>query len=246
MTLAEDTPQYALRLDGVRLAYRHVHGNGPTLVFLPGYMSDMQGGKAQALAEWAHANSRAMLRLDYAGCGESDGAFIDGTLDMWRDDVLTVMQHAGVGPCILIGSSMGGWLMLLVAEALGSVVHAMIGIAAAPDFTDWDMDAADRASLAEHGRIERPSDYGYDPMIITRAFWQSGQDNRRLTGEISIDCPVRLIHGQNDPDVPWEISLRLAAQLRSSDVQTILLKDGDHRLSRDADIALLIDVVSKL
>lgn len=246
LTLAEDTPQYALRPDGVRLAYRYLRGKGPTLVFLPGYMSDMQGSKAQALAEWARANGRAMLRLDYAGCGESDGTFTDGTLDMWRDDVLTVIQHAVVGPCILIGSSMGGWLMLLVAEALGSDVQALVGIAAAPDFTDWDVDAADRAALAEHGRIERPSDYGYDPMIITQGFWQSGQDNRRLTREIAIDCPVRLIHGQNDPDVPWEISLRLAAQLRSSDVQTILLKDGDHRLSRDADITLLIDVVSKL
>ena len=209
-------------------------------------MSDMQGSKAQALAEWARANGTAMLRLDYSGCGESDGAFTDGTLDVWRDDVLHVIRHAGIGPCILIGSSMGGWLMLLVAEALGADVRTLVGIAAAPDFTDWDVSDADRLALADHGRIARPSDYGYDPMIITRAFWQSGQDNRRLTGPISLDCPVRLIHGQNDPDVPWEVSLRLAAQLRSSDVQTMLIKDGDHRLSRDQDIALLIEVVGKL
>jgi len=209
-------------------------------------MSDMQGGKAQALARWARANGSAMLRLDYSGCGESDGAFVDGTLDIWRDDALHVMQHAGIGPCVLVGSSMGGWLMLLVAEALGADVCALVGIAAAPDFTDWDINDADRFALAEHGHIERPSDYGYDPMIITRAFWQSGQGNRRLTGPVAIDCPVRLIHGQNDPDVPWEMSLRLAAQLRSSDVQTILIKDGDHRLSRDQDIALLIEVVGKL
>jgi pimeloyl-ACP methyl ester carboxylesterase len=136
--------------------------------------------------------------------------------------------------------------MLLVAEALGKQVTAMVGIAAAPDFTDWDFDAADRATIAANGRIERPSDYGYDPMVITQDFWQSGQSNLRLTGQIGIDCPVRLIHGQNDPDVPWETSLKLAAALRSSDVQTILLKDGDHRLSRDQDIALLIDVVGKL
>ncbi len=206
----------------------------------------MQGGKAQALAAWAAAQGMAMLRMDYSGCGESEGAFEDGTLDIWRDDVLTVLAQAEPGPIILIGSSMGGWLMLLVAEALGNQVAAMVGIAAAPDFTDWDFDAADRATIAATGRIERPSDYGYDPMVITRGFWQSGQSNLRLTGTVGIDCPVRLIHGQCDPDVPWETSLKLADALRSSDVQTILLKDGDHRLSRDQDIALLIDVVGKL
>jgi len=206
----------------------------------------MQGGKAQALAAWAAAQGMAMLRLDYSGCGESEGAFEDGTLDIWRDDVLAVLAQAQPGPIILIGSSMGGWLMLLVAEALGNQVAAMVGIAAAPDFTDWDFDAADRATIAATGRIERPSDYGYDPMVITRGFWQSGQSNLRLTGTVGIDCPVRLIHGQCDPDVPWETSLKLADALRSSDVQTILVKDGDHRLSRDQDIALLIDVVGKL
>jgi pimeloyl-ACP methyl ester carboxylesterase len=206
----------------------------------------MQGGKAQALAAWAAAQGMAMLRLDYSGCGESEGAFEDGTLDIWRDDVLAVLAEANVGPLILIGSSMGGWLMLLVADALGKQVTAMVGIAAAPDFTDWDFDAADRATIAANGRIERPSDYGYDPMVITRGFWQSGQANLKLAGEVAIDCPVRLIHGQCDPDVPWETSFKLADALRSSDVQTILVKDGDHRLSRDQDIALLIDVVGKL
>lgn len=246
MTLLELAAQFVTRADGVRLAYRHSPGRGPTLVFLPGYKSDMQGGKAQALAAWAAAQDLGMLRLDYSGCGESDGAFEDGTLDIWRDDVLAVLAEAKIGPIILIGSSMGGWLMLLVAEALGDQVAAMVGIAAAPDFTDWDFDAADRATIAANGHIERPSDYGYDPMVITRDFWQSGQSNLRLTGQIGIDCPVRLIHGQCDPDVPWETSLKLADALRSSDVQTICVKDGDHRLSRDQDIALLIDVVGKL
>jgi len=216
------------------------------LVFLPGYKSDMQGGKAQALAAWAADQGVGILRLDYAGCGESDGAFEDGTLDSWRDDVLTVIAQADIGPLILIGSSMGGWLRLFVAEALGKQVRAMVGIAAAPDFTDWDFDAADRATIAANGRIERPSDYGYEPMVITQGFWQSGQSNLRLTRIVEIDCPVRLIHGQCDPDVPWETSVKLAQLLRSSDVQTILLKDGDHRLSRDQDIALLIDTIAKL
>jgi len=246
LTLSESPVQFATRADGVRLAFRHVRGRGPTLVFLPGYKSDMQGGKAQALGAWAADQGVGMLRLDYSGCGESEGAFEDGTLDSWRDDVLTVIAQAGIGPLILIGSSMGGWLMLLVAEALGKQVTAMVGIAAAPDFTDWDFDAADRATIAATGRIERPSDYGYEPMVITQGFWQSGQSNLRLTHIVEIDCPVRLIHGQCDPDVPWETSVKLAQLLRSSDVQTILLKDGDHRLSRDHDIALLIDTVAKL
>ena len=242
-----ETPvQVVTRANGVRLAYRHLTGRGPTLVFLPGYKSDMQGSKAQALAAWAANQRLGMLRLDYSGCGESEGAFEDGTLNIWRDDVLAVIAEAKVGPLILIGSSMGGWLMLLVAEALGDQVKALVGIAAAPDFTDWDFDETDRATIASAGRIERPSDYGYAPILITQGFWQSGQANRRLTGEIAMDCPVRLIHGQSDPDVPWETSLKLAAVLRSSDVQTIYVKDGDHRLSRDQDIALLIDTVSKL
>lgn len=245
--LPDTIVQYVTRpVDGVRLAYRHSQGSGPTLVFLPGYKSDMQGGKALALAAWASEHDIAMLRLDYSGCGESEGAFDDGTLIIWRDDVLAVIDQAVVGPVILIGSSMGGWLMLLVAEALGARVKAIIGIAAAPDFTDWDFDQADRETIAAMGRVERPSDYGYDPMVITQAFWQSGQDNLRLTNSIAIDCPVRLIHGQCDPDVPWQTSLRLAEKMRSSDVQIMLLKDGDHRLSRDQDIALLIDTVKKL
>ena len=244
--MTEPEPSYLTRPDGVRLAYRHQPGRGPTIVFLPGYMSDMLGSKAEALANWAATQGRAMLRLDYSGCGESDGAFEDGTLDIWRDDVLAVIVHAVKGPVILVGSSMGGWLMLLVAVALGNRVSAMVGIAAAPDFTDWDLSDADRRDMVDNGRIERPSDYGLDPMVVTRAFWESGTRHRQLQGEIAIDCPVRLIHGQHDADVPWDISLQLTQKLRSSDVQTILIKDGDHRLSREQDVALLVDVVAKL
>jgi pimeloyl-ACP methyl ester carboxylesterase len=246
MTVIEPPPQFVTRPDGIRLAYRHLAGDGPTIVFLPGYMSDMQGGKAQALAAWAETRGRAMLRIDYSGCGESEGAFTDGTLDIWRDDVLAVIRHVVTGPILLVGSSMGGWLMLLIAQALGEQVKTLIGIAAAPDFTDWDFGDADKALIAIQGRIERPSDYGYDPMVITQGFWQSGQDNLQLTAETAIDCPVRLIHGQCDPDVPWKISMQLAEKLRSANVQTILIKDGDHRLSRDQDIALLISVVASL
>ena len=209
-------------------------------------MSDMQGSKAQALVAWAEAQGRAMLRLDYSGCGESEGIFDNGTLEVWRDDVLAVIDQVVRGPLIIIGSSMGGWLMLMLTLALGTRVEALVGIASAPDFTDWDFDQQDKSDLIANGRIERPSDYGFDAMIITHGFWQSGQDNLQLPGEIAIDCPVRLIHGQRDQDVPWEISLKLAECLRSSDVQTILVKDGDHRLSREQDIDLLLAVVGKL
>ena len=246
MSFTEPEPEFLTRADGIRLAYRHQSGNGPTIVFLPGYMSDMRGSKAQALAEWADQNGRAMLRLDYSGCGESGGAFEDGTLDIWRDDVLAVIRHILSSPVILVGSSMGGWLMLLIAQALGDQAQAILGIAAAPDFTDWDFSDADRHEIEATGRIERPSDYGCAPMIITKGFWQSGQRNRQLDRQIAIDCPVRLIHGQCDNDVPWDISMQLAKALRSSDVQMILIKDGDHRLSRDQDVGLLIEAVAKL
>lgn len=209
-------------------------------------MSDMQGGKAQAIWQWAQENGRAMLRLDYSGCGESEGDFADGTFEQWRDDVLALVDAVVTGPLILVGSSMGGWLMLLVAQALGSRVQAMVGIAAAPDFTDWGFSDEEKAVIADRGVLFQQSDYGYDDMPTYRAFWQSGEANRQLMGPIAIDCPVRLLHGQSDRDVPWQISVKLAASLRSSDVQVLLVKDGDHRLSRDADIALLIQTMAGL
>ena len=239
-------PAYLARPDGLRLAYRRSAGAGPTLVFLPGYMSDMEGGKAVALHGWAQRQGRAMLRLDYAGNGASEGRFADGTLASWRDDVLLLIDRLVDGPVVLVGSSMGGWLALLVALARPERVAGLIGIAAAPDFTQWGFTDADKALLRTEGRIEEPTPYGDQPYVTTRAFWESGQALRLLEGEIAIDCPVRLLQGQADPDVPWDIALRIATQLRSSDVQTLLIKDGDHRLSRDGDIALLIRTVSTL
>lgn len=232
------------RADGVRISFAHVSGQGPTLVFLPGYASDMEGTKALALAEWARANDRAMLRLDYSGCGESGGRFEDGTLDIWRDDVLSVLGQV-TGPVVLVGSSMGGWLMLLVALALPSRVVGLVGIAAAPDFTDWGFSEPEKLDIERDGRMERASNYG-DPMVTTAGFWRSGQANLLLNNAIAIDCPVRLLHGQADPDVPWETSLHIARQLRSHDVQVILVKDGDHRLSRAQDIGLLLATVEAL
>lgn len=235
-----------VRPDGSRLAYRQRMGAGPVIVFLPGYMSDMEGGKAIALDAWAAGSGRAMLRLDYAGCGSSEGRFEDGTLASWRDDVLLLIDALVEGPVVLVGSSMGGWLALLVALARPERVMGLVGIAAAPDFTDWGFTEADKALLMTEGRIEEPTPYGDEPYVTTRDFWQSGQALRLLDAPMAIDCPVRLLQGQCDDDVPWETALRIASLLRSSDVQTLLVKDGDHRLSRDGDIALLIRTVASL
>ncbi len=240
-------PAFLDRADGPRLAYRFREGAGPVLVFLPGYMSDMLGGKAQALDAWAAAHGRAMLRLDYAGNGESDGDFEAGTLASWRDDALAVIEAVLPGrPLVLVGSSMGGWIALLLGRMLGARLAGLVGIAAAPDFTDWGFEADRRAVLHRDGRLIEPTPYGDRPYLTTLAFWESGQALRLLESEIAIDAPVRLIQGQADPDVPWETALRIAERLRSADVQALLVKDGDHRLSRPQDIALLIATVAAL
>ena len=234
------------RPDGLRLAYRHIAGRGPTIVFLPGYASDMTGDKASALFAWAQAQGRAALLLDYSGCGASEGAFADGTLAVWREDVLALVDALAPGPLLLVGSSMGGGLALLIALARPGRVAGLVGIAAAPDFTDWGFSEERRILLRRDGRLEDPTPYSDEPYVTTLAFWESGQANRLLGGGIAIDCPVRLLHGLDDADVPWSLAPRVAGLLRSADVQVTLVKDGDHRLSRPGDIALLIAIVAGL
>ena len=231
---------------GHRLAFRHRAGRGPTLVFLPGYMSDMEGGKAMALDAWAAAEGRAMLRFDYAGCGASSGAFEAQPLARWRDDVLAMIDRVVAGPVVLVGSSMGGWLMLLAALARPDRVAALVGIAAAPDFTSWGFSEAQKDIIRRDGRLVEHSPYGDQPYVTSRTFWESGESLRLMHAPIAIDCPVRLLHGQADEDVPWRLSVDLAGRLRSADVQTILVKDGDHRLSREPDLAVLIGSVRTL
>lgn len=245
--MPQHPPAFVIRPDGLRLACRHRAGKAPTIVFLPGYMSDMLGGKALALAEWAHSQGQAMLRLDYAGCGESEGDFDDGTLASWRDDARLVIDTlVPEGPLVLVGSSMGGWLALLLARDLGARVAGLVGIAAAPDFTDWGFDAEQKATMRREGRLVEPTPYGDQPYVTTLEFWESGEANRLLDGPIDIDCPVQLLQGQADADVPWQTALKIAERVRSADVQTLLVKDGDHRLSRPQDIALLVATVASL
>ena len=239
-------PQF-LALPGLpRLAYHYRPGGGPTIVFLPGYASDMSGGKATALDAWAGERGRAMLRLDYRGCGASEGVFGAATLADWRDDALLAIDTLTHGPLLLVGSSMGGWLMLLIALLRPGRVTALIGVAAAPDFTDWDFDDDARATLAADGLIVHESPHHATPEVITLAFWRSAQDNLLLGREIAVECPVRLLHGLEDTDVPPSIAFRLGRALRSADVQTILVKGGDHRLSRAQDLHLLCATVAAL
>ncbi len=230
----------------LHLAYRHRPGRGPTMIFLPGYMSDMEGGKATAIDSWAEREGRAMLRFDYAGCGASDGAFEEQSLANWRNDVLAMIDDVVEGPVVLVGSSMGGWLMLLAALARPNRVAALVGIAAAPDFTGWGFSDEEKLTILREGRLEQPSEYSEAPYVTTRIFWESGEALRLLHAPIAIDCPVRLLHGQQDFDVPWPHSLQLAELLRSSDVQAIFVKDGDHRLSREGDIKLLLATLASL
>lgn len=234
------------RSDGLRLAYRYRPGRGPTILFLPGYMSDMEGSKAVAIDAWAAETGRAVLRFDYGGNGASEGRFEDGTLSSWRDDALLLIDALTDGPLLLVGSSMGGWIALLIALARPERIAGLVGIAAAPDFTDWGFSDADKALLATEGQLREPTPYGDQPLVTTLAFWQSGQALRLLGASIPINCPVRLLQGQEDRDVPWQTALRLSQRLHSYDVQTLLIKDGDHRLSRDSDIELLIHTLGRL
>ena len=242
--------QFHLMPDGRRIAFHFTPAAkgtaAPTLVFLPGYMSDMAGGKAQAVFARAAATGRACLLLDYSGCGESSGLFADGTLSRWCEEVLALIEAQCAGRVVLAGSSMGGWLMVLAGLELGERLAGLVGIAAAPDFTDWGYTEAQTADLSAGRPIYEDNPYGPEPTPTHPAFWRDGQASRLLGAEIAIDCPVRLIHGQADPDVPWQTALRLAEALRSADVQVLLIKDGDHRLSREADIALLLATIDRL
>jgi pimeloyl-ACP methyl ester carboxylesterase len=229
--------------DGRRIAYRHLAGQGPTLVFLPGYMSDMDGGKATALFDWAQEQGRSCLLLDYSGCGLSEGDFADGTLTRWREEVVALVETNVDGEVVLLGSSMGGWLMLLAGLELRDRLAGMVGFAAAPDFTDWGYSDVQKEQLAAGETVFEANPYGPEPTPTYPGFFTDGQAHRLLGTTISIAAPVRLLHGQRDTDVPWETSQRLAEALRSDDVQVTYVKDGDHRLSRPQDIALLLRTV---
>jgi pimeloyl-ACP methyl ester carboxylesterase len=237
------------RGDGIELAWIRAAGRGPTVVFLPGYRSNMTGEKASMLADFCAARGQALLRFDYSGHGASGGSFEDGTIGIWAADALAVIDAQSEGRLVLVGSSMGGWIALLTAHARPERVAGLVGIAAAPDFTEalmWNALApAERATLLRDGMLLAPSQYG-EPYVITRALIEDGRRHLLLHAPIAIDCPIRLLHGQRDPDVPWETALRIAERVVSEDVRVILVKDGDHRLSRQQDLALLRETIASL
>ena len=238
------------RPDGNFVAYAISKGCGPTIVFLGGFRSDMAGTKAIALEAWAQANGRAFLRFDYLGHGQSSGRFEDGTIGRWLDDSLAAIDTLTTGKLVLVGSSMGGWLSLLVALKRPERLSGLVLIAAAPDFTERmllkGLSPEDRATLQREGRLERPSQYSSEPSVFTWKLIEEGRNHLVLDKKLALPCPVRLLHGQSDPDVPWEYSLQIAEHLDTPEVITTFVKGGDHRLSTPADIARLIAIVEEL
>ncbi len=231
------------RVPNVPLAYEYLPGQGPVVVFCPGYGSDMQGTKALALEELCRSTERAMLRFDYAGHGQSGGRFTEGTIGSWMADAAHMIgEIVPDQDILLVGSSMGGWLALLLARTLGVRVKGLLLIAPAPDFTERlirpQLTAAQLDALAQNGVIHQPSDYG-EPQALSRVLLDDGKAHLLLDDEIPITCPVHILHGMNDADVPWKMSLTLVEKLASSAVRLTYVKDGDHRLSRPEDLRLL-------
>lgn len=238
------------RPDGNSVAYAKTEGREPTVVFLGGFRSDMTGTKAVALEDWAQRTGRAFLRFDYLGHGQSSGRFEDGTIGRWLDDSLAAIDQLTTGPLVLVGSSMGGWLSLLTARARPQRLAGLVLIAAAPDFTERmllkGLSPEDRIALERDGRLEQPSQYSPEPSVFTWKLIEEGRNHLLLDKKLTLPCPVRLLHGQSDPDVPWEYSLQIAQHLEAPEVITTLIKGGDHRLSTPADIARLIATVAEL
>jgi pimeloyl-ACP methyl ester carboxylesterase len=264
MTVTENTalaqPDILTRPDGATIAYHRTRADEsrmatagralPGVVFLGGFMSDMTGGKAVALEQFARARGQAFVRFDYLGHGASAGRFEDGTIGRWADDAVAVIDALTEGPQILVGSSMGGWIMLLAALARPKRIAGLVGVAAAPDFTETLMwrafDDKIRATLERDGVYYEPSEYGDDPYPITMTLIREGRRHLLMGKSIPIRCPVRLIHGTADPDVPSTLSLELMATLESGDVEVTLVKGGGHRLSEPHDLDRLTRTVAAL
>ena len=235
-----------LKIGDRSIAHRKRDGASPTLLFLPGYASDMEGAKALALDAFAARTGLGMVRFDYSGTGSSAGRFEDGTLSAWLQEAVAVLDELTAGPVILAGSSMGGWIALHLALLRPQRIAALIGIAAAPDFTEWGYTPEQKAELRASGRIAEDNPYGPEPSITTRDFWQSGQELRLLDKPIAVECPVRLIHGEEDKDVPLNIALWTMRQLRSADVQLLTIKGSGHRLSEPHEIDAILRTVASL
>lgn len=247
----QTTAAILTREDGKTIAYCIDSGDSSLgVLFLPGFRSDMQGNKAMALSAHCRSLGRTCTRFDYFGHGRSSGDFRAGTIGRWRDDALAVLDRLTRGPQILVGSSMGCWIAFLVALARPERVAGLVGIAGAPDFTEdlvWArLDAEQRHRLEEVGELTYDSAYEEGPIPFTRALIEEGRRHLILRTPIDLSCPVRLLHGMADPDVPYQTSLRLAERVKNTYVTVELIEDGDHRLSRDADLARMLAIVDDL
>ena len=237
------------------IAVRQRDGANPGLVWLGGYRSDMLGTKVDALDNWAATNKQACLRHDYSGHGESGGDFMDGSISRWVEESIAVFDAYSKGPQILVGSSMGAWVALRMVEELvkrgdENRLQGLLLLAPAPDFT-YELMAPKlsedhKAQLASRGYLEEQSQYSDDPNIFTRLLFEDGEDNRVMTGPIETKCPVHIIQGQKDEDVPYEHAMKLVSFLPADDITLTMIKDGDHRLSRPQDIELILRAVETL
>ena len=249
------SPPEFIAVNGINIALRHRKGAAPGIVWLGGYRSDMLGTKAAALDEWAARGGLAFLRHDYSGHGESGGEFRDGTISLWLEQSIAVFLQHSSGPQILVGSSMGGWTALRLVQELqkageGGRIAGLVLIAPAPDFTselvEPQLTNEQRRQIAELGYMEEASDYSPEPYIYTKALLEDGKTNQVLKGVIQTDCPVHIIQGMQDKDVPYRHALKLVDHLPIDDVTITLVRDGDHRLSRPQDLELLTRTVSSI
>ncbi|PCI50543.1 MAG: alpha/beta hydrolase [Alphaproteobacteria bacterium] len=235
---------------GRKLAYEYRQGKGPTVVFFPGFMSDMEGSKALALEAFCQSRGQAYVRFDYSGHGKSSGAFTDGTIGAWKEDALAIIDQVTTGDLILVGSSMGGWIGLLCALARKDRVKGFVGLAAAPDFTKelcWDTYSDEiKTTLRRDGVYYEACDYGDKPYAMTMTLLREGNAHLIMGSQIDLDCPVRLIQGMKDTDVPPHTAQRISDLLASEDVVITYVKNGDHRLSSDGDLKRLCQVVKEI
>ena len=236
--------------DGRRVAYRlrekETKAPSPTIVFLPGYASDMVGAKATEIDKFAAAAGLACLRLDYSGTGSSGGEFSAGTLDRWLEEVIGAIDMLTDGPLIVVGSSMGGWLALHAALKRPDRVKGVVGVAAAPNFTDWGFTQEEKEVIWNEGKLEKPNPYADAPQVTYRDFWKSGEGMRLIYKPVMIECPVRLVHGDKDEEVPVGVAFKTLEDLHSGDVQLNIVKWGDHRMSKPHEIAAILRAIISL
>lgn len=249
--MTDSASQTLHRINGATIAYHHTPGLIPGVIFCTGFKSDMQGGKALALEAWCRGRGRQFTRFDYQGHGESSGDFEEGTIGQWRDDALSVLDEVTNGPQIIVGSSMGAWMMLLISLARPERIAGLLGLAPAPDFTEHmrsvALSGAQLASLSSQGYCDIHTQYDdCQPYRIRQTLLDEGGNHLLLHAEIPIEVPVRLIHGLQDPDVPWQRSMDIMDKLRSTDVEVQLIKSGQHRLSEPEDLQRMLRTLDGL